>query len=235
MAADHQIARSTRRVTRGGRPWARSGGCDSVVTGQLESRRLPSGHHRLDAILAGGLYANSLSLITGAPGSGKTILAQQFVFANASEDRPALYVSTVSEPMDKILRFGRTLSFFDDTAVGRSAFYQDFGNLLNERGLPGVVDRLGDQIDELAPGMIVIDSFNALHAFARTPEDFRWFSTTWPPGWAPARPRRCGWASTAGRTSPASRRSRSPTRSCLCRRSRRPSGKCGAADPQVAG
>jgi circadian clock protein KaiC len=145
------------------------------VTGECESRRLPSGHHRLDAILSGGLYANSLSLITGAPGSGKTLLAQQYVFANAREDHPALYVSTVSEPMDKILRFGRTLSFFDETAVGRRVFYEDFGHLLNERGLPGVVDRLGERIDELGPGMIVIDSFKALHAFARTPEDFRWF------------------------------------------------------------
>jgi circadian clock protein KaiC len=137
--------------------------------------RLRSGHHRLDCILAGGLHVNSLTLITGAPGSGKTLLAQQFVFANATEESPALYISTVSEPLDRIMRYGRTLSFFDETAVGRTVHYEDFGALLNERGLPGVVDRLGDRIDDLGPGLIVIDSFKALHAFARTPEDFRWF------------------------------------------------------------
>jgi circadian clock protein KaiC len=141
----------------------------------MPSDRLSSGHHRLDSILSGGLYPNSLTLITGAPGSGKTLLAQQFVFANATKDAPALYLSTVSEPLDKLLRYGRTLDFFDEDTLGQSVFYEDFGNLLNERGLAGFVDRLGDQIDQIHPGMIVIDSFKALHAFARDAGDFRWF------------------------------------------------------------
>lgn len=53
---------------------------------------------------AAGLCSDALTLITGAPGTGKTLLAQQFVFSNAAVEHPALYVSTVSEPLDKILR-----------------------------------------------------------------------------------------------------------------------------------
>ena len=100
------------------------------------AQRLRSGHHRLDRILGGGLWTDSLTLLTGAPGTGKTLLAQQFVFANASPERPALYVSTVSEPMEKILRYGRSLSFFDDEAVGRWVFYEDLGSLLEREHLP---------------------------------------------------------------------------------------------------
>ena len=46
--------------------------------------RLSSGHRRFDAVLGGGLSGDALTLITGAPGTGKTLLAQQFVFANAT-------------------------------------------------------------------------------------------------------------------------------------------------------
>ena len=45
------------------------------------------------------------------PGSGKTILAQQYVFHNASTDRPAVYLTTVSEPLEKVLRYGQSLDF----------------------------------------------------------------------------------------------------------------------------
>lgn len=138
-------------------------------------RRLSSGHQRLDLVLGGGLWDDSLTLITGEPGTGKTLLAQQFVFTNASTDRRALYVSTVSEPMDKILRYGRTLQFFDEDALGKWVFYEDLGGLLDERGLAAFVERLENVIAERMPALVVIDSFKALHAFARDPGDFRWF------------------------------------------------------------
>ena len=48
--------------------------------------RLSSGSDRLDAVLGGGLPRNGIVLICGRPGSGKTILAQQYVFHNASAD-----------------------------------------------------------------------------------------------------------------------------------------------------
>lgn len=137
--------------------------------------RLSTGHPRLDDVLGGGLWADALTLVTGAPGTGKTLLAQQVVFANARPERPALYVSTVSEPMDKILRYGRSLSFFDESAVGHSVFYEDLGALLDERGLPAFVERLEQAIDRVQPALVVVDSFKALHAFAREPGDFRWF------------------------------------------------------------
>jgi circadian clock protein KaiC len=41
----------------------------------------------LDTALGGGLPPNGIVLIGGDPGSGKTILAQQYVFHNASTDR----------------------------------------------------------------------------------------------------------------------------------------------------
>jgi circadian clock protein KaiC len=138
------------------------------------SERLSSGDPRLDAVLGGGLPANAINMLIGLPGSGKTILAQQYVFANATPERPALYLSTVSEPFDKIIRYGQALDWFDPNAVGRSVFYEDLGTVLNERGLGGVVEHMSALITERRPGIIVIDSFKALSAYAAGAE-FRSF------------------------------------------------------------
>ena len=137
--------------------------------------RLRSGHEPLDTVLGGGLPENAISLIMGLPGTGKTIIAQQYVFRNARPDRPALYFSTVSEPLEKIVRFGQTLDFFDRSAVGSSVFYEDLGSTLSTSGLAGVSEQITGALRERQPGLIVIDSFKALHAFADTGSEFRRF------------------------------------------------------------
>ena len=58
----------------------------------------------------------------GAPGTGKTILAEQLAFANATPESPALYLTTLSEPLEKILVHGQTHSFFDVAKVGVIGF-----------------------------------------------------------------------------------------------------------------
>ncbi len=138
------------------------------------SERVSSGHARLDGLLGGGLPANAINVLIGVPGAGKTILAQQYVFANATPERPALYLSTVSEPLEKIIRYGQTLDFFSAQAVGHAVFYEDLGAILNERGLEAVSERIGELIREHKPGVIVIDSFKALSAYADA-SDFRRF------------------------------------------------------------
>ena len=137
--------------------------------------RLLSGHAPLDEVLGGGLPANAISLVMGRPGAGKTILAQQYAFRNARPERPAVYLSTVSEPLDKIVRFGQSLTFFDTAAVGTSVFYEDLGATLNQDGLNGVAEQLGRVVRERRPGLIVIDSFKALQAFAADYGEFRKF------------------------------------------------------------
>jgi len=137
--------------------------------------RLTSGHEPLDAVLGGGLPANAISLLMGRPGSGKTILAQQYIFRNATPERPSIYFATVSEPLEKIVRFGQSLDFFDRTAIGASVFYEDLGAKVSRHGLAGVTEQITTAIKERRPGLIVIDSFKALHAFADGHAEFRRF------------------------------------------------------------
>jgi len=139
------------------------------------SDRLLSGHEPLDEVLGGGLPANAVSLVMGRPGSGKTILAQQYVFQNGRPERPAVYFSTVSEPLQKIVRFGQSLAFFDTAAIGTSVFYEDLGATVYQDGLRGVAEHVGRVVRERRPAIIVIDSFKALQAFAADYGEFRRF------------------------------------------------------------
>jgi circadian clock protein KaiC len=121
--------------------------------------------------------------VIGVPGSGKTILSQQYAFHNATVERPALYLTTVTEPLEKIVRFGQTLEFFDPKAIReRRVIYEDLGDMLTRDGLgiagdgPGEVLQAFDRfLKDLHPGIVLIDSFRAFHAFAKDENEFRRF------------------------------------------------------------
>ncbi len=139
------------------------------------SERFSSGDRHLDAVLGGGLPANALNMIIGLPGSGKTILAEQFMFHNASPQRPGVYLSTVSEPLEKILRYGQSLEFFDAQAIGTSVFFDDLGKTLSDGGLDAVLAHVRTLLTERRPGVIAIDSFKALSVYAASAQGFRHF------------------------------------------------------------
>jgi circadian clock protein KaiC len=139
------------------------------------SDRLSSGSAPLDLILGGGLVAHATHLIIGLPGSGKTILAQQYLFQNSTRERPGIYFSTVSEPLEKMLRFGQDLAFFDRGALGDRDFFEDLGTPLHAGGLPSVLDTVARLLQERRPGLVVIDSFKALRPYAGSEEGFRRF------------------------------------------------------------
>ena len=60
---------------------------------RVHINRLPTGVDGLDEVIGGGLPELSFNLIAGPPGSGKTTLAHQIMFANATPECPALFVT----------------------------------------------------------------------------------------------------------------------------------------------
>ena len=65
---------------------------------KVHIKQLPTGVRGLDEIMGGGLPEFSFNIIAGTPGCGKTTLAHQIVFANATPERPALYFTILGEP-----------------------------------------------------------------------------------------------------------------------------------------
>lgn len=127
--------------------------------------RVTSGIPELDLILGGGFPPFSLNVIAGSPGTGKTVLAQQFIYANARSGSPALYMTTLSEPATKMLRYLQQFSFFDDTKLldaPPAIAYRDIAELARDKGFAALPATLTTLLDEHRPSFLVIDSFKAL-------------------------------------------------------------------------
>lgn len=138
-----------------------------------EMKRILSGNPQLDDILCGGFPAHSINIIMGPPGTGKTILAQQTVFENARGDRPVVYMSTLSEPLSKVVGYLQHFGFYDESLMMDSVLYEDLGPGLLEHGVEHLLDRVRETIKEHSPALLVIDSFKAVHDLARSPLDVR--------------------------------------------------------------
>src|SRR3972149_3067735 len=81
--------------------------------------KIPTGVRGLDDILGGGIPEFSFNIIAGTPGCGKTTLAHQIVFAQATEKKPALYFTVLGEPALKMLRYRQQYSFFAESRLGK--------------------------------------------------------------------------------------------------------------------
>lgn len=148
--------------------------------------KLPTSIPGLDSILAGGIPELSINIITGPPGSGKTIFTQQVLYTNASVDHKALYLVTLSEPSVKLLHYLQKFDFFDPSKVGTAVIYLDIGEIIREQGLTEAIAAIINYVKEYRPALIGIDSFKAIHDLATDPVEVRKFGydlsvrlTTW--------------------------------------------------------
>ena len=139
--------------------------------------RISIGDPQFDALLGGGVPEHSIVLLAGVPGTGKTMLAQQFAFANGTVERPALFITTSNEPLDKVIRFGQEFAFFDRAAVGTRVVYESLAPVLASGNLGAVMDRLVTLLTDVRPRILVIDSLRALEVYAANPLEHRRFVT----------------------------------------------------------
>ena len=129
---------------------------------KVKINQLPTGVPGLDEILGGGLPEFSFKIIAGAPGCGKTTLAHQFIFANATVERPALYFTVLGEPALKMLRYQQQFTFFDAAKLSNAVRFVNLSQDLIERGLQGVLEEISKQVEVANPSIVVVDSFRTV-------------------------------------------------------------------------
>lgn len=134
------------------------------------TEKIKTGCAGLDEVLFGGIPTNTISVIMGAPGTGKTILAEQIAFSNATVDAPALYLTTMSEPLEKFIVHGQHYSFFDQKKIGESVFYEDLGLMLREQGIEKLPEIVTDLLAARRARYLFIDSFKALNELVGQPQ-----------------------------------------------------------------
>ena len=124
--------------------------------------KIPTGVRGLDDILGGGIPEFSFNIIAGAPGCGKTTLAHQIVFANATVKKPALYFTVLGEPAMKMLRYQQQFSFFDESKLGNAVRFVNLADILLEKNLSAVLEEIIRQITAAQPGIVMVDSFRTV-------------------------------------------------------------------------
>ncbi len=132
------------------------------MNGKVQIRKLPSGIAGFDEILGGGIPEFSFNIIAGTPGAGKTTMAHQFLFANATEENPALYFTVLGEPSLKMLRYQQQYTFFDVTKLNTAIRFINLSAELMEKGLGGVLESIEDQVKSSGAKIIVVDSFRTV-------------------------------------------------------------------------
>ncbi|MBC8142364.1 MAG: AAA family ATPase [Armatimonadetes bacterium] len=128
-------------------------------TSKVRIRQLPTGVPGLDAVLGGGLPEYSFNVIAGAPGCGKTTMAQQILFANATPEAPAIFFTVLGEPPLKVLRYQQQFDFFDSSKVESSVRFVNLSMEVMNQDLEAVLERITKEVENTTPGIVVVDSF----------------------------------------------------------------------------
>ncbi|MGC2425122.1 MAG: ATPase domain-containing protein, partial [Nitrospirota bacterium] len=130
--------------------------------GKVNIRQLLTGIPGLDDIMGGGLPEFSFNIIAGTPGSGKTTFAHQFVFANGTPERPALYFTVLGEPALKMLRYQQQYAFFDHEKLNSSIRFINLSQVVLEKDLGAVLAEITREVEAANPGIVVVDSFRTV-------------------------------------------------------------------------
>ena len=131
--------------------------------------QLSTGVRGLDDILGGGIPEFSFNVIAAAPGCGKTTLAHQIVFSNATVQKPAIYFTVLGEPAIKMLRYQQRYSFFDDSKLGNAIHFINLTQLVLEQDLNAVLQEIIKQVTAINPAIVVVDSFRTVMRKATAP------------------------------------------------------------------
>ncbi len=145
------------------------GGTQTRPSAWRELPRSPTGIEGLDEITGGGLPRGRPTLLCGAAGCGKTLLAMEFLVSGAARfGEPGVFVA-FEETADELVQNVRSLGFEADRLVRRKKLVIDHVRVerseIQETGeydLEGLFVRLGHAIDSVGARRVVLDTIESL-------------------------------------------------------------------------
>lgn len=136
------------------------------------SIRISSGVAKLDEMCGGGFFRDSIVLVSGATGTGKTLLATQFLWAGASTGSRSLLIA-FEESRDQLFR-NATGWGFDFESMEKAGTLRVVCEYPEVASLEDHLVRLQAIVDEFQPERIAVDSLSALQRVSTT-KTFREF------------------------------------------------------------
>jgi circadian clock protein KaiC len=137
--------------------------------------RVPTGVAGLDTVLNGGFMKGGIYIISGPPGAGKTILANQICFQQVAQGGRAAYVTLLAESHARMLLNLSNLEFFDPSVVPQSLYYLSAFSTLEAEGLKGLLDLVRREVRGRGASVLIIDGVVAAEETAQTDREFKKF------------------------------------------------------------
>ncbi len=130
-----------------------------------------TGIRGLDEITEGGLPRGRPTLVCGAAGCGKTLLAMEFIVRGARDlDEPGVFMAFEETEGELIANVG-SLGFALDGLIAQNRVALDYVYIerseieeTGDYGLDGLFVRLGSMIDEIGARRVALDGIEALFA-----------------------------------------------------------------------
>ncbi|MFL5319933.1 MAG: RAD55 family ATPase [Myxococcaceae bacterium] len=121
----------------------------------------PSGVPGFDQLLGGGIPKNQSILITGEPGSGKTVLASQIAFDAARRGERVILATTTSESQGKLLEDLAGFDFFTRERLGEELFFLSVYSWL-KKGARDAREVLLSTVRERRAKLLVVDGLRTV-------------------------------------------------------------------------
>jgi circadian clock protein KaiC len=133
--------------------------------------KVRTGIRGLDEITDGGLPRGRTTLVTGGPGSGKSMISLEFLVRGASEyGEPGVFIS-FEETADEVVTNGASLGFDVAGLCEQGLLHTDYVRVerseIEETGeydLEGLFIRLSYAIEEIGAKRVVLDTIESLFA-----------------------------------------------------------------------
>jgi circadian clock protein KaiC len=147
----------------------------------MTSERIQTGVPGLDSVLDGGLIGESLYLLKGAPGTGKTTIGLQFLLEGAKRGEKCLYLglSETRGQLDSLAKsFGWSLDGIEIHDMRRRGETDDKRSSYtvfspSEVELDEISREMLEQVDRVQPARLVLDSLSEIRLLAEDPFRYR--------------------------------------------------------------
>ncbi|VVB76350.1 DNA repair and recombination protein RadB [Candidatus Tiddalikarchaeum anstoanum] len=158
-----------------------------TVTAKDENIKIsPTGIEGLDFLLKGGFPEGHVILLSGGAGTGKTMLAMQWLFNGYKKNNESGIYITLTEPITKALQNISNTEFYDKTVT--DALKIHFTDLrtaiqlleikeksITKNDIDKIIDTIGQLVKQTGSKRLVIDSITALAYMLNEKDLIRYF------------------------------------------------------------
>ena len=145
------------------------------MSNQRENRKVETGVGGLDEILNGGIHRDSAVLISGNPGTGKSILGMQYLDHGVRErDEGGVYL-TFEETKEDVMEAAESIGIdgWSDHVENGDIVVYDKMDLLEETDFSASLTSILDDVDSEKYSRLVMDSLTMFEMFFESEQERR--------------------------------------------------------------